>query len=216
MSTVYRNIDELKAALDNLGELTFEGDVEIRCEVPYEIIPLSVHVGGNLILQQDFSIMSSLDVEKSLDFTGRKLEVGGDLSVEKGLYAVYGGLEIGHDLYIGRDASIGGDVQVAEDVEGGGFLSIGGNLTAHRLFWSHAAMPDVVGRMEIDLVLPPEWQRGHWEKRLGMELGGCYADIVEKIAPHLEDRLRYGEWSETEWWILETAQKYALKEGLIS
>ena len=108
----------------------------------------------------------------------------------------------------GGDIRTGGNIWVC-----GGYLSTGGGyLRCKALYWSCTMMPDVPrGKMQIGIVRPNGRDRNYWEKRLGVELPGCYEEIAEKIVPLLPDLLKLDKWSETERWIMES---WLPKEGL--
>jgi len=95
-----------------------------------------------------------------------------------------------------------------------GNLYCGGNCAVSGdLLWSHASTPDVTGRFFHRLILPQEWQRAHWQERLGLDLGsGCYDEIVALVLPELPRLLRRKCWSSTERLILESLRLAVLDE----
>jgi len=88
----------------------------------------------------------------------------------------------------------------------GGYLYVGGNCICTVLYWPHAARPTIVGADKVGQVRPPPWQRAHWQKRLGVDLSGCWDEIIPRVQASLPKLLRKKCWSDTERWILEKLQ----------
>jgi len=104
--------------------------------------------------------------------------------------SVRGYLSGGGDLNVGGYLSVGGYLDV------GGYLSVGGDLNVGgNLYWSHASMPTVGGTMSVNHILPPAWQRSHWAERLGVELVGCYGELITMLQPELPRLLAMDKWS---------------------
>ena len=167
---------------------------------------------SHYLFEGDLSIEANVVVrlDKPLVVGGYIWTGGGNIStgggdIRTGGYIWTGGGNISTG---GGDIRTGGNIWVC-----GGYLSTGGGyLRCKALYWSCTMMPDVPrGKMQIGIVRPNGRDRNYWEKRLGVELPGCYEEIAEKIVPLLPDLLKLDKWSETERWIMES---WLPKEGL--
>ena len=57
----------------------------------------------------------------------------------------------------------------------------------------------------IKRILPPPWQRAHYQERLGMDISqGCYATICKQVLKQILQLLKDEKWTPTERWMLET------------
>ena len=129
-----------------------------------------------------------------------------------------GVIEIDHNLVIECDvpwADVGANItgiNVGGYLNCGGYLYCGGDLNCRGeyfactdLYWSHASMPTLPERNFIRRVLPPMWQKNHWQERLGIRFGdGCYETIFESLLPKIAQLLGDSKWSTTERWMMET------------
>jgi len=57
----------------------------------------------------------------------------------------------------------------------------------------------------IKLILPPPYQRDHWQERLGIDISkGCYDTLCSRELKRITNLLKDEKWTSTERWILET------------
>ena len=115
-------------------------------------------------------------------------------------------------INVGGYLNCGGYLYCGGDLNCGGYLYCGGDLNCRGeyfactdLYWSHASMPTLPERNFIRRVLPPMWQKNHWQERLGIRFGdGCYETIFESLLPKIAQLLGDSKWSTTERWMMET------------
>jgi hypothetical protein len=125
-----------------------------------------------------------------------KIVIDGDLELDELPWGEYG--EKITNLYVGGTLFVRGKLDVRGDLYVAGDLFVRGNL-----YWSHASIPKAKS-IKCKRVLPPEWQRDYWGKRLGISMDGCYDDILARILPVLDDWLKLDKWTPTERWMLES------------
>jgi len=136
-----------------------------------------------------------------------RLRTTGNLDCRGNLYCG-GNLDCWGYLYCRGYLYCGGNLDCRGNLYCGGNCAVSGDL-----LWSHASTPDVTGRFFHRLILPQEWQRAHWQERLGLDLGsGCYDEIVALVLPELPRLLRRKCWSSTERLILESLRLAVLDE----
>jgi hypothetical protein len=69
-------------------------------------------------------------------------------------------------------------------------------------------MPTMPEKAYIKRILPPAYQKDHWQDRLGIDFGeGCYEEISKKVLRKINNLLEDNKWSKTELWMLETLKK---------
>ena len=187
--TTIETTDDLLALRGPDGTVRTDGDLIINCSVPWSV---GVQVSG-------LYVRGNLYVGGNLDVRGN-LEVGGNLYV-RGYLVVRSDLDVGGYLEVGGYLVVGGYLDVR------GYLYVRGDylVIAGDLIWSHAAVPLTPGKVYIRRILPPAWQRDHWQDRLGMDISdGCYDEICKTVRQEIDRLLNDEKWTSTERWMLET------------
>ena len=171
---------ELLALRGPDGMIQVEGDLNIECDIPQEI--------GDMI--------AGLTCYGNL-FCGGDLFCGGYLNC-------YGNLNCGEDL------TCGGDLVCREDLFCCGNLTCGGDLHVEgRWIWAGEDLPQVVGRMTHAQVLPPASAREYWAARTGIDLSGCYDDIIPRVQAELPRLIGLEGWTRVDQWMLGSLDRLA-------
>ena len=123
-----------------------------------------------------------------------------------------GVIRIDDDVQIECDVPYSAGVGIAGIVVSGN-LDCMGNLDCKGdyliimgdLFWSHAHKPSMPTQTYIKRILPPSYQRDHWQERLGIDISEwCYDTLCGRALKRIPNLLKDEKWSSTERWILET------------
>lgn len=76
------------------------------------------------------------------------------------------------------------------------------------MYWSHISTPRLPSKFYIKLMMPPSWQRKHYQQRLGFELHGCYDEIRKKVGRNIFKLLKDDKWLPVERLMLESIRDY--------
>ena len=183
---------ELLALRGGDGWIRVDTDLRIECDVSREI--------GTLI--------TGLEVSGYLECHG-DLDCGGNLTCGRNLIC-RGNLTCGGDLDCRGYLDCGGNLTCRGNLTCGGFLTCRGNLHVEgRWIWSGEDLPQVAGRMTHGEVLPPASAREYWAARTGLDLSGCYDDIIPRVQAELPRLIGLGGWTPVNQWMLGSLDRLA-------
>ena len=170
---IIKTVEELLALRDNDGRIRADSNLVIECDISY--------VDGQKI--------GNISADGEIYARG-EIYAGGNISADGNIYA-------GGEIYANGNISASGNISAHGDIYAHGDAVMHGDL-----IWSHAAPPRIKGRWFHRRILPPAWQRDYWAKRLGVDMTGCYDEIIARL--DVDDMLTQDKWTPTERLMLES------------
>ena len=76
-------------------------------------------------------------------------------------------------------------------------------IVMETMYWSHASIPKLPADYYVKFLMPPAWQKEHYQERLGFALKGCYEEIKKELGKKVFTLLNDEKWLPVERIMLE-------------